>query len=617
MSPRRLRVAVLLTLSAPALAHAVGPEPPPTPPGGKRYTVRRGENCLGIVRRAYGDGRFLEFYHAANPQLGPQPHRLLAGTVVILPARPADPPAGPDARLTWLRNRVEAFTPERHPGEKNEPLMRGHRVSTLDASSAEVTFLDESRMQLGEHTLVVILGESGGAARKTAADTTLLSGALRAHLSELAGGTPRPLPLATPGTRTVLEGGESQLSVDDKRTTRLAVYRGRGRLAARGREVAVKADYGSRVDENKPPTPPRPLPAPPAWTVRPAGLLVMLEAPPTLRGEYGAGARPETVPASQEIPPPAGWHVQLGRDERFNDLVFDARLPVDKNALEVQGLGEGEYLARVSAVDADAFEGRFGEVARVRVVRGQLLPPAPPDTQGRLLLPDGIFCGLDGASLAEVRGPLTLLPGPRHTLRCAPEASGAGSSELALELPSLPPPPPVEAPLAAPRLIPVPASPPRVTAEGALLGVLHIDDGFRRANLGLGVAGELGLAVRLGPGALAAAVRGGYDQYDDTPNHHVARVALPLAYRFRHPENTWVPYVGALPELLWETTQARGTRSFKLGLGGLVGLSWNRGPHAIALELGYGHRFGQEPERGDLPADNFSLALGYRFTLRP
>src|SRR5439155_3527327 len=64
----------------------------------------------------------------------------------------------PDARVSFIKNDVEAFTPGEHKAHVEESLVRGNRVDTLADSAAEITYADDSRLQLGEHTLVVILG---------------------------------------------------------------------------------------------------------------------------------------------------------------------------------------------------------------------------------------------------------------------------------------------------------------------------------------------------------------------------------------------------------------------------------------------------------------------------
>lgn len=429
-------LALLLTLGLAAPASAAPPL--------VDYVVQEGDTCQTIARKIYGDSKHLKLLHANN-KLGPLPHKLKPGTILKVPATAEDsppaappntattptaatppattpPPAAPDAILTFLRNEVDAYTPAQHPGRRDEPLSRGHRVNTHAASSAEITFADESRIQLGEQSLIVILGNTRTQARTTGKpeDTTLVTGSLRAHLGSLAG-KPRPLAIATPSAEATLEPGESQLSVDAEQATRLAVHRGSAKLRASNKTVAVPEQHGSKAPRGKPPTPPRPLPPAPVWT-SPPPLFVLQTAPAPISGTYTAGAGLANAPS------PATWHVQVARDDRFNDLVVDTRVPAEVTRLELN-VPAGRYHARVSAIDSDQFEGRVSESVQVTLATIQTAP-ATTTTTAQLVISPGTFCALDDGPLQPVQAPLPLQPGRAHALRCAGDATGASATTL-------------------------------------------------------------------------------------------------------------------------------------------------------------------------------------------
>jgi hypothetical protein len=416
------RAALLLfCLGVPVRASAAPPELYP-------YTVQDGDSCAKIAKTLFGDSRRIDIIHQFNP-LGQPPHHLVPGQILQLP-KSATPGAAPDAVLTFVRNQVEEYTPDPHPGRKDDPLRRGHKVGTMGASSAEITFEDETQLQLGEHSLVVILGSTGGRVerRGSAADTTLLRGTLRAHLAELAGGKPRSdVAVRTPAAQVAIGAGEAQVHVDQKRSTRLAVYRGRSGLSAAGKQVEVNAGYGSRADQGKAPTPPAPLPPPPEWVSAPPQLLLMTGAAADLFAQYGPG------PSLGMKNGPAGYRVQLARDAHFNDLLVDQRVDGAVTALSARNLGEGTYFAQVSAIDADKFEGPVSTVAKITVARVTVVP-AENGKRAALSIPGELACGLDGAPLVPATR-LPLSPGREHVLRCAPAAlagtaSGAETGEL-------------------------------------------------------------------------------------------------------------------------------------------------------------------------------------------
>ena len=372
----------------------------PSAAGLRDYTVQVGDSCGHIAKRLYGSSHRVDLIHEYN-ELGPPPHKLRPGLVLRLPIKAGTGSLEPNARLSFVRNQVEAYTPNYHRGQAGEALVQGNRVGTLATSSAEIAFVNETRMQLGEHSMIVIFGDSAqapGRHRRTAGsdDAMLLRGTLRAHLAELSGpnSEPRPIRVTTPGAAVELpvKGSEVHLDVDGGATTRLSVLRGRSALASAGRKVQVPAGFGSRADKGKAPTTPRPLPGAPSWNPAPPQLLLGRGGQITAELRYAAGVGP----------PVAAWHRQMARDANFNDLIEDVQAPADSLTWTLRKLPEGELYARVSGIDGDHFEGPASLPARIRAaVVGQL--PAGPGATAVVVAPHGLLCSLDGATLAEGR----------------------------------------------------------------------------------------------------------------------------------------------------------------------------------------------------------------------
>src|SRR5262249_22944231 len=147
------------------------------------------------------------------------------------------------------------------------------RVSTQEQSAADVTFRDESQVKLGERTLVIILGDVRAAASKPAeTQTTLVTGDLRAWMSGARQGSIANVKTNAANVRVL--GGESKVSDDAQKTTRLAVHSGSSTIEAQRRVVEVSRGFGSKAELGKPPTPPRPLPGAPTWTALPVPVTV-------------------------------------------------------------------------------------------------------------------------------------------------------------------------------------------------------------------------------------------------------------------------------------------------------------------------------------------------------
>ena len=412
-----------------------------------RYTVRAGDTCVSISQHFYGTTRNTTLIHRANPTMGPPPHRLRAGTVLVIPPASVASNA-PDALLTAVYNRVEvrAATPApgpvgevvaTHPGRPNDPLYRGNRVNTQERSSAEVTFADETQLRLAERTLIVILGETSTRVRREASarDTVLERGTLSAFLA----GVDRqrgvaPTSLNTDAARVTLDRGtEARIEVDERRRSTVAVYRGRSRVHARRQHVPVPQGYGVRAVRDQRVPAPRLLPLAPLWTVRPPRLALVESGGATLVSELREGTTPLATDAHGAHPPaPAQWHVEVSRDAHFNELIADVRGDAARSRVEIPDVEPGAYFMRVSAVDADGFQGPPSEVVSTTVARAA----SAVDASGarRVTVSLGLFCGLDGAPLALVSDAAIEVERRRqHTLRCALDAAGEGAVERVFE----------------------------------------------------------------------------------------------------------------------------------------------------------------------------------------
>lgn len=442
---RRLALALaLLTASSTARAQPRRPAPrAPARPALMDYRVLPGDTCASIAQRLYRDVRRTNLIHENNPSLGRPPHRLRPGQVLRLP-RAAPTRTEPDAILTQTLNTVEIGAPTGRRARGLDPLFRGTTVSTGSASTAEVTFADETQLRMSEQTTVVILGETNTRVRRLAGagDTTLVRGTLRAFLENLsappaapAPGRPaaaarpaarapaRPLAIRTARGRVMLGSGEAGLSAAANGAVTLSVYRGQSRIQSGARSVVVREGFAVRAEEGRALTQHR-LPVAPVWTVAPPPLVFAVDD----RGRFEASWRVGDAPPG--APPPAAheWHVQVARDPSFLSLAVDTHLAPGDPRMAIPALAVGDYFVRVSAVDADRFEGPFAPVSRVRVVNPRPVPTAVA-YRSLLILGQGLRCGLDGAATEPVTAPISLERRASHTLRCALEGRDDSPAE--------------------------------------------------------------------------------------------------------------------------------------------------------------------------------------------
>jgi hypothetical protein len=398
---------VVLASSATALAEDAQPQ---------RHVVKGGDTCASIAQKYYGDSRLVDVIHRANAELAdkPPPHDLKEGTVLVIPPKPAGGKF-PDAQLTTVRNHVEVLTPESKAGKPNDPLFRGNRVSTQEQSAADVTFRDETQVKLGERTLVIILGDAKGAAQKVApgdVQTTLVTGNLRAFMPTTRRATPATV--STDSAKVRMFSGETQVSADPAKTTRLAVYQGSSMIDARGKTREVAKGYGSKAENGKQPTVPRLLPPPAVFSVAPP-LVVHDAGAPKIVAEYDLPQGPARTDVHV-----SEWHVQIAHDGIFRDVVADTKAPGAIKKLELQVPGAGRYYVRISAIDQDGFEGPFGRTARTLVV-GEKTEDLAGDRRKISVLPNDAFCVRVGnVKLARVEGPIEAGKTEPVQVRCAP-----------------------------------------------------------------------------------------------------------------------------------------------------------------------------------------------------
>jgi outer membrane protein OmpA-like peptidoglycan-associated protein len=414
------------------------------------YVVQPGDTCAGIAKRYFGSSKRYDIIHRHNPGMGPTPHDLAPGSILMLPRTGLVRDAGPDAEVTGSRRRVEARAADEGAWQLAAiglDLFRGWRVNTLSRAWAELTFRDTSVLELRENTLVIIYGASGSSARRSSTEATLDRGALRSRLGELAGGA--RLAVETPSASAELEGGRALVTVDDAGTSRLANHgKGKATVSGKGkakkkRPTSVTSGMGSKVVTGSPPAPPIVLPPAPAWAPEQTTRFVAIP-------DAGATAVVRWIGE----PKAAAYRVEVARKPDGRDVVADAVATGDVTKVELRGLPVGDYWLSVASIDADQFEGVPSDAIAVRVVAGAIeladgtaltLGPTPDDGETTPILavahgstfvaPDGMTCSAAGT---EPSARIVLTTPGTNAVRCS-DASGVAIALLDVEVGAAPP----------------------------------------------------------------------------------------------------------------------------------------------------------------------------------
>ena len=320
-----------------SMGSAQAAEPPET----YEYRIQPGDTCAGIAERLFGNKRRWDLIHKHNPNMGPTPHRLVPGEVLIMPRLDQ----GPDARLTDVQRTVQARAPQNPDWERarrGKELYRGWRVNTLERASADVTFQDGSLVQMRQNTLIIIYGGVYRDARRKTTEASLERGTLRSRLSEFR------LEVKTPTAEAGLDGGSSVLSVDDQGTSLLSNHDGGEAQfkVATGEAVRVKPGFGSKARKGIPrPSKPKPLPPTPTWN---SGLEEIFSG---IRTEGGT-----VRGAWSSVEAATSYRVEIAKDREGGEVVVATTVPSSVTNFEIHRLPEGVYFARVSSIDGEGFE---------------------------------------------------------------------------------------------------------------------------------------------------------------------------------------------------------------------------------------------------------------------
>lgn len=369
------------------------------------YVIKPGDTCAGIAERLFGNKRRWDLIHEHNPGMGPTPHHLIPGEVLILPKLEQ----GPDARLTAVQRTVQARAPkdpEWERAKQGKELYRGWRVNTLEQASADVTFQDGSLVQMRQNTLIIIYGGVYRDARRKTTEASLERGTLRSRLSEFR------LDVKTPSAEAGLDGGSSVLSVDDQGSSLLSNHEGGDAnfKVKMGEAVSVKPGFGSKAKKGtRRPSKPAPLPATPNWSSDLDMIFSGIRAEGgTVRGAWSS------VEAADS------YRIEIAKDREGGEVVVATKVPASVTSFEIHRLPEGVYFARVSTIDSDGFESpqSAAHAMNVHLVRLDLPgeEPRPGAAPGnpekaplparvlpgtRVVSPSGFLCGTVGHDKAE------------------------------------------------------------------------------------------------------------------------------------------------------------------------------------------------------------------------
>jgi len=402
-------VTLLTAWSTPALAAA---------PKVRTYTVQPGDSIWSIAAEFYGSGDKYPIIYKYNKFIGPAPYILAPGQVLTLP----EGAVMPEAQVEWVRKEVKAKPPRSLDwlsASTKMNLWKHYQVSTGDESAVHIVFEDDSDLRLGDNALLVIYGGTAATAKRERRKTQVLlrEGTVRGGLAALDGGAP-PMVVETPSG--VLEVNSTDAQIESgKDGSVVSVFEGEVEVQAEGERVKVPKDHGTVVNKGKKPEAPRPLPAPPGWSIAGEGVAVAV---------VPAGGRASFEAEWSKVPGARTYRVELAEDERFKKVMVNVEVGAETTRFTIEKIPVGSYFARVSARDANKLQGRPSKPLRLDVVGLNASRRLAQDDSGRWevaglarldlgAVADGLEWALDDGPFLPGREPTRVMSAGAHTVK--------------------------------------------------------------------------------------------------------------------------------------------------------------------------------------------------------
>ncbi len=308
------------------------------------------------------------------------------------------------------------------------PILDRHAVQTLARSSATIAFDDDTLLELGENSVVVIKHPVRRGQRSRRAALVVLGGDVRGRLR---GGGKREVEIVTAQGTTrmaVAEDGSAEfaLSVDGDKQSTLSVFAGTATIDTGERgTIEVGPNEAITMDADGTTGTPRAIPARPTLYGPGADESLVLGVGATrVSFRWGAVSGAES------------YRIRIARDPGMDDGIVDEI--VDRPVFAHNRLSSGVYYWTVTALSGP-LESLDGEIRRVEVLRDESPPTLEVELPAEVVTGDtftfagqaepgatisigGVPVATDAAGRFEFR--ITLEPGPNLVVVEAADAAG-------------------------------------------------------------------------------------------------------------------------------------------------------------------------------------------------
>jgi hypothetical protein len=282
-----------------------------------------------------------------------------------------DKPLNAEATLSAFEKKVITRAPwdaDFVNAKPNQPLYELHKINTGDQSRAEVLFKDQSKMQIGEKSLVIIYGAPGedkGAAVKN--NFELVRGDLLTKLRSMRPG--EKVSIKTPSSQLTLNTTRTKLGVDNADRSTVSVHEGKTSVEAAGKVVEVLDGFGTQIIKGSQPEAPRPLPGIPQLIEPTESTITPQASAPGITFSW----KPASVKSRLEI----------ARDPDFNLIVVSK---ITDKSSDIVTLEPGAYYWQVNGIDDIGLEGKSANAHKIQVTQSKFEPARDPTRQANIQL---------------------------------------------------------------------------------------------------------------------------------------------------------------------------------------------------------------------------------------
>jgi len=279
-------------------------------------------------------------------------------------------PGKATALLTNLQNTVKSKRENAiawSAAHKGMPLYDQDAVQTLERSSAMLTFDENSSLELGANTLMIIKSiERNEQARTKRSLLLMVDGDLHGRIAGT-GQEALQLEIATPNATARIDTGrlpsnkgDFKVSINPDKSSTITVFQGAAQVTVGGKEVLVGSNKSLTVDADNTLVGPKDLPK-----------TVELVAPDPSRRFLYRDLSPRIKFRWKAAPDATKYHFVIARDPQFQDILIDERLT--HTEFTHGKLPHSIYYWRVSALDHWQ-EGLFSDTWQFNTVQKRSAP---------------------------------------------------------------------------------------------------------------------------------------------------------------------------------------------------------------------------------------------------